>query len=182
MAEPVKILAVAGFRIQVGDDSAYWDLIEAVDEVENTSILWREWDTVKDDDLLGKDVVICYSWGVASVFKAMKRLRKAGKLPFLPILIILAGVPRGFGQWVEVKFGGGWKVPDEVGLAICVQVDSVPVSYPILQGEHAMRVNFLLTGIPGNDHVHIQNYGPAREIILATIQAAEQERNGTEEE
>ena len=170
MKRPLEILAVAGFRITVGDDSPYWALIHAVDDIDSTNVTRQSWDLLEDDQLLGKDVIICYSWGCASVFMALDRLIAAGKLKTIPLLIIIAGVPRGIKQWFTVAWGGGWTVPDEVGTAVCLQVNSVPVSYPI-KNSGPTRVNRLLTGIPGNDHVDVQDAKEAHDYVVGLIAA-----------
>ena len=173
----LNVLMVSGFRIHIDDGSDFWKLADSVADLSNVTVTDRTWDSddpsgLQDSDLAGRDVILCYSWGVASVFKAFDRLTKAGTMPDrIPLLVIMAGVPRGIGQCLEVALGGGWKVPAAVTEAVCLQVDSFPVSYPIANSEPE-RVNILITGIPGNDHVGIQDFQSAHDIILNLIASA----------
>lgn len=178
MGRKLETLAVAGFQIRVGDHSAFWQLIDDVKALSNNNVTERSWDSsddggFQDKDLVGKDAIICYSWGVASVFMAIARLKAAGAMPTIPLIIIMAGVPRGVSQCIAVTTQGGWIIPDEIREAICLQVNSFPVSHPIANSS-ADRVNILITGIPGNDHVGLEDFKTAHDIIINIIGAAAQ--------
>lgn len=164
----LNVLAVAGFQIELNDGSPFWSLIDAVLEVPRTSVVERTWDDLEDEDLIGRDVVICYSWGVASVFKALDRL---GKRAQVKLLIIMAGVPRGIWQCLKVTFNGGWSIPEGIAEAVCLQVDSIPKSWPIANSG-PNRVNILLTGLAGLDHIAIENNPQAHDLVLSMVKAA----------
>lgn len=166
-------LIVSGFLMKENDGSAYWQFADTLKTIPGVTFLERAWNDLNDEDLVGRDFVICYSWGVASVFKAFERMKQRGLT--LPVLIILAGVPRGFLQCIAVTANKGWQVPDFVAEAICLQVDSIPVSWPIANAG-PNRVNVVLTEIPGNDHINVQSSKEFHDLVFNII-AAEAQAN-----
>jgi hypothetical protein len=161
----VKILAVSGFTQHVGDQTGFWKIIDELEKL-GATVTRKAWDELTEEDLDGSyDAVIVYSWGTASFFKKLKKLKHVGQL------FIIAGVPRGIWQSIQVALAGGWNPPKEVELAICFQVSSIPSSYP-LSSSAPNRVTYFVSGIGGNDHVNVQNFPFVHNTIVNQVKVA----------
>jgi len=134
-----NILIIGGFLMKLGDGDRYWSLSQRFTDTGHevrlrTCLQDHDSDRVTIDDLLWADVIVAYSYGVASTWELRKQnldqIQAAGKR--WKLWIVVTGVPDAmFGQ----LYPDLWHAQPEVGRTILFDVISVPVSCG-LQSDH----------------------------------------------
>jgi hypothetical protein len=145
----MRILLIGGFRMRVGDGSAYWTIADKLQalghEVRTAEALGYGMTptphSLRADDLLWAEGFIAYSDGVASEKMLEHAIMAHGaSLPLKEVGVIVAGVPDvWFGQ-IGISI---WHFFESIALGYAFNVNDVPNSYGLLA-----TANYVTADVP----------------------------------
>jgi hypothetical protein len=171
---------VSGWNMEVNDGSTYWRIADAV-ESHGAKVRRHDWKTdlrplLLNAAVVGKRMVVVYSYGCEDLFKAIDELAAQGIQVSIDFLVIVVGVNRVADGQIWEKC---WQIPDGIGRVLCfntVYRGSVAGRLPVIpeccpiRNPDMQRVNADLF-FEGVDHVNVMEL---EEVQTGIIYAAGQ--------